>query len=211
MVVKTSHLACVLLVAAGTSPSWAFAPPHFGMRQSCSSLAQLAAISRKELDRCPLSVSAVSRRDCTWLVAAGALVLLPDGRQSFAATDKDTEKLVAGYLALEDLIDHWPKYAGTKEEVKGDSVRRQIGSVGSKSPLVGIRKVLLKKNVDLDLMEEFGNKLTSIDANAYASIFAASGKKRGFQFMEDAFADCKGLKVLYQQILESLDIEIPSK
>ena len=52
--------------------------------------------------------------------------------------------------------------------------------------------------------------VTHMTTNAYASIFATSGKKRGFQFMEDAFYDCKQLKALYQQILESLEIEIPS-
>jgi hypothetical protein len=57
--------------------------------------------------------------------------------------------------------------------------------VGNKSPHVGIRKVLPRKDVTLELMEGFGEKLTSIDANAYASIFATSGKKRGHMFVED--------------------------
>jgi len=32
--------------------------------------------------------------------------------------------------------------------------KKKVGTVGGKSALVGIRKVLVRKNVDIDLMEE---------------------------------------------------------
>ena len=188
----------VLTLIAGAS---AFTvPAKFGFCTQRNSQAELMACRNSQnLNGWP----PISRRA---LVLAGPLVMLPPGKKSWAAADNDAAKLLAGYETLVDLIDNWPRYAGDKEEVKGDSVRRQIGTVGNKSPLVGIRKVLLRMDVDLELMEEFGEKLTSIDANAYASIFAASGKKRGYMFMEDALKDCKRLKTVYQQILESLDI-----
>jgi len=197
------------LLLAGAA---AFAPPAPCVRARSATL-QLAAAAAPAPE--PVSLrslarpTVLSRRVCAGLIASGTLALLP--RESWAAPDADTAKLIAGYEALEDLIENWERYAGNREEVKGDSVRRQIGTVGSKSPLVGIRKVLLKKSVDLDQMEDFGKLLTSIDANAYASIFATSGKKRGYMFMEDAFKDCKELRTLYAQILESLDIEVPSQ
>jgi hypothetical protein len=81
-----------------------------------------------------------------------------------APTQASNKRILAGYATLLDLYDNWEKYAGKGEEANGDNVRRQIGTVGNKSPLFGIRKVLLKRGLDLDLFEEFDRFLVKIDS-----------------------------------------------
>ena len=41
-------------------------------------------------------------------------------------SEDDKVQLLEGYEIISDLVAHWPKFAGDQEEVKGDSVRRQV-------------------------------------------------------------------------------------
>merc|ERR1711966_156031 len=103
--------------------------------------------------------------------------------------DADDDRIKAGYETFVDLLENWGKYAGEgKEAVNGDNVRRQIGTVGNKSPLFNIRKVLLRKGVDIDLFEEFEKEYSQIEANSYSAIFAdfSTSPKRGYQYIGDA-------------------------
>jgi len=112
-----------------------------------------------------------------------------------------------------ELYQNWDKYAGTGEEANGDNVRRQVGTVGNKSPLFGIRKALLKRRLDLDTFEEFDRLLTKVDSDAYSAIFADSSTapKRGYSYMKDAKLATKDLLKQYDLVLEALGLEPGSK
>ena len=156
-----------------------------------------SAVQREESRRSVLAGGA-------WL---GALVLLAPASPA-AAADKDDKRILEGYAAIVDLIDNWDTYAGIEPEANGDNVRRQVGTVGNKSPLLGIRKVMLRKQVDLDLMEAVNDCLTDIDSDAYSAIFADSSTspKRGYAYMKDALKDAKRLKAAYEEMMESIGL-----
>ena len=69
----------------------------------------------------------------------------------------------------------------------------QVGTVG-KNALTGIRKVLVRNEVDLDLLEEFFDALTAIDANVseyrachiYESPLTSPHRRPMHQFLRQA-------------------------
>ena len=198
-----SVIAFVALLGAATafSPS----PAPFGRISLCAARATSPVQCEANM------ASAVQRQESRRLVLAGgawlgALVLAP--ASPAAAADKDDKRILEGYAAIVDLIDNWDTYAGIEPEANGDNVRRQVGTVGNKSPLLGIRKVMLRKQVDLDLMEAVNDCLTDIDSDAYSAIFADSSTspKRGYAYMKDALKDAKRLKAAYEEMMESIGL-----
>lgn len=165
--------------------------------------------SRQNLELCssPSASRPEPTRQDALRVIFGGIICIPSLVQAVDFKTDDS-RIRAGYATLMDLYDNWDKYAGTGEDAFGDNVRRQVGTVGNKSPLFGIRKVLLRKGVDLDLFEELDRKLTKIDADAYSAIFADSSTapKRGYEYMKDAKQETKQAIKVYKQVMDSLGL-----
>ncbi|EKX45998.1 hypothetical protein GUITHDRAFT_163075 [Guillardia theta CCMP2712] len=201
------------LVLACAAAAMAFAPCHPGSPPLSISSASIHSAAKERKLALSMSVRSSSEETCKLLqrsavnkILLGTLLAMPT--TSFAE-DVDDEKIRAGYATLVDLIENWTKYAGSGDELNGDNVRRQVGTVGNKSPLLGIRKALLRKQVDIDLFEEFDKSLQEIDSNAYSAIFAdtSTAPKRGYEYMNDAKRDAERTLEIYKKIMDSLGLK----
>lgn len=88
-------------------------------------------------------------------------------------------QIEAGYKTLTNLRDNWEAKTSAYD---GDVIRRELGTVGVKSPLFGIRKVFLKawqliaeESPDQDLIERLESewndvldKISSVDFQLYS-------------------------------------------
>mmetsp|Transcript_8091 Transcript_8091/g.19117 ORF Transcript_8091/g.19117 Transcript_8091/m.19117 type:complete len:211 (-) Transcript_8091:9-641(-) len=197
-------LACHVFMAAAFSPAVPLLSSSITersvqgrVRQACSPTMQAVSEGEQHINR---------RNFLQGIALTGVVSTFPVA----AFADADDDRIKAGYDTLVDLLDNWGKYAGEgKEAVNGDNVRRQIGTVGSKSPLFNIRKVLLRKGVDIDLFESFEKEYAQIEANSYSAIFAdySTSPKRGYQYIDDAKTNCKETLKIYKQIMKELDIK----
>eukprot|EP00960_Hanusia_phi_P040510 754494-Hanusia_phi.AAC.1 len=125
----------MLLVACASTVS-AFAPsPQVARRLLSSPSSPRCAAS---LRAGALTLSARSSEETCKLVTRSAFNTLLLG-SLFAipitsyAEDADDTKIRAGQIGIrEHLIENWTKYAGSGDELNGDNVRRQVGTVGNK-------------------------------------------------------------------------------
>ena len=148
----------------------------------CGGLSTPPTFTRKQFIRAsvPLSILLSASLPSPAHSAGGKVVEPP-------STEAALARFTASRDTLNSLLSQYPAISAKG----GDEIRRYLGTVGTTSPLLGIRatlKVLQDSAEDIveytEAMEDFDRHLASADQEAYSSMFvefsAAKGKPEDF-------------------------------
>ena len=169
----------------------------------CSSLSTPPPLTRKQFIRTsvPLILLAAAPPSPAH-AAVGKLVEPPSTEAALARFTSSRE-------TLDSLLSQYPAISAKG----GDEIRRYLGTVGTASPLLGIRttlKVLQDSADDIveytEAMDDFDRHLASADQEAYSSMFvefsAAKGKPEDFyeRARKDVEVMVKQLNIMANEI-----------
>eukprot|EP00438_Fugacium_kawagutii_P023609 Skav205965 [mRNA] locus=scaffold442:605548:612005:+ [translate_table: standard] len=144
---------------------------------------------------------------------SGLLLTLLGASAAEAAQMEPKEQVTAAMQKLEELTD--PENFKKVAAGGGDNIRRQVGTVGTSSPLFDVDKAwkaLAEEAEDpeayVEVLERFTKGITRADADAYSSIFSMNSAAATSPqvYIDKAFEELKVAKAAARELTNMLKL-----